>query len=106
MFNIFKSFKTNVKTISLHTVNIVLTLTTLLYMVSIYGFDHMNKENILNFMIGTGFVVFILTILVTVIAFVLYVAFKITAKKINSNIDLIVSQVQENLNNKGKAQED
>lgn len=96
MFSFINSIKSNIKNISLNVINIILTTTVLIYLVSIYGFDHINKELLINFLTGAGFIILLIMITALTIAFTLYGAFKIASKKLVNNLDSIIKVLQEN----------
>lgn len=102
MFKLINSIKSNIKSISLSVINITLTTITLIYLISIHGFDHINKEFIINFIIGVGGILFIVLVTALIISFTLYGAFKIAAKKLTNNLDSILKIIQDS---KDKTQE-
>lgn len=104
--NLFKSAKNSIKNTSLNVINIVLTLTTLIYLISIYGFEHINKDLVINFIIGAGFALFIVMTIITLITIILTVSFKIVATKIINNFDIVNELLQQTNNTKEKAQDE
>lgn len=96
MFNFFKNLKTNFILI----VNLLLTATTLLYMTSIFGFTHINKELISNTFIALIFAALIITILIGIISFILYMSFKTTYKKFNDMLQSFTDEIENNISKK------
>lgn len=91
MFNFFD----RIKNISLSVVNIILNITTLIYLVSIFGFNHINKELIINAFTGISIAVLILAIAILAVSFVFYASFKVAYKKILSNFETFSNMINE-----------
>lgn len=96
MFNFFKNLKTNLILV----INLLLSATTLLYMTSIFGFSHINKEFISNTFIALIFVALIITILIGIISFILYISFKTTYKKFNDMLQSFTNNIENNISKK------
>ena len=96
MFNFFKNFKTN----ALLVANMVISSTMLLYLVSLFGFDHLNKEFINSTFIAIAFGVLLITIIIGIISFILYVSFKTTYKKFSSTLDTVTKKLDEAIENR------
>lgn len=96
MFNFFKNFKTNFLLIA----NILLSATTLLYLISIFGFNHLNKQLITNTLIGLMFGALLITILIAIISFIFYISFKTTYKKFNDTLQSFTSEIENNITKK------
>lgn len=86
MFNFFG----NIKNTSLHILSIVLNISTLIYLVTLFGFNHINKELILNSVTGIGIILLILFIFIAIISFIFYASFKLAYKKIQDNLETLI----------------
>ena len=91
MFNLFSKGRS----ISLSVINIILNITTLIYLISLFGFNHLNKELLINAFTGMGLASVVLAIAVLVIAFIFYTSFKIAYKKIINNIEHLSKTITE-----------
>lgn len=82
----------NIKLTTLNIISILINITTLLYLVTLFGFNHINKEFFINTITSLGVIAFIITILVCTLIFIFYASFKLAYKKILEHIDLLQKQ--------------
>lgn len=89
------SFFTRLKSTSLQVLGIVLNIATLVYLISVFGFEHINKQFLINTFTGLSLTLVIITLTIAAISFVFYVSFKLAYKKILSNLDSITNIIKE-----------
>lgn len=80
----------SIKSTSLNVLNLILNISTLLYLTSLFGFKHINKELIVNSFTGITLVLLILTVFITITTFMLYVSFRLAYKKIEKHIETLM----------------
>ncbi len=93
MFGIFG----NIKTTSLLISSLIINICTLIYLISIHGFSHINIQVAKSTLVILIFVAAIILIIITVISFILYISFKTTYKKLTETLDNITKEVNEQI---------
>lgn len=91
MFNFFA----RIKNTGLNVISIILNITTLIYLISLFGFNHINKELLMNAFTGISIAAVILSLAILTVSFIFYAAFKVTYKKILSNVDTLSKFINE-----------
>lgn len=89
------NFFGNIKNTSLIVLNLILNIATILYLTSLFGFGHINKELIISSFTGICVVFLILAILIAILAFIFYASFKLAYKKIQDNIETLIKSSKE-----------
>lgn len=91
MFNFFA----RIKNTGLNIVSIILNITTLIYLVSLFGFNHINKELLIDAFTGMSIAAVIISLAVLTISFIFYASFKLAYKKILTNLEILTKTMND-----------
>lgn len=81
-----KSFITTLLNVSTLVTNIAI----LIYLTSLFGFDHINTEFLKNISIGFMSVGVIIATILIIVSFIIYASFKIASNKANDYINSLI----------------